>query len=104
MKRLIPVIRRSMGLRDRRVHWDADCMGRGMQTAQITLIIYYQIELDKLSIYETLTYSIPKMCWWICMRFCSILSRRLSLSSIVLLAAREERVDEEVEVLVCHRA
>jgi hypothetical protein len=57
------VIRRSVGSRDRRVHWDADSMGRGMWTAQILLIICYQIELDKLSIYETLTCSIPKMCW-----------------------------------------
>jgi hypothetical protein len=30
-------------------------MGRGLWTAQITLIICYQIELDKLNIYETLT-------------------------------------------------
>jgi hypothetical protein len=29
------------------VRWDADHMGRGLQTAQITLIICYQIELDK---------------------------------------------------------
>jgi hypothetical protein len=57
------VIHRSVGSRDRRVHWDADSMGRGMWTAQILLIICYQIELDKLSIYETLTCSIPKMCW-----------------------------------------
>jgi hypothetical protein len=46
------------------------------------VIICYQIELDKLNIYETLTCSIPKMCWWLCMRFCTILSRRLSLSSV----------------------
>jgi hypothetical protein len=44
------------------VHWDIDRMGRGMWTAQITLIICYQIELDKLNIYEALTCSIPKMC------------------------------------------
>jgi hypothetical protein len=36
---------------DRRVHWDMNRMRRGMWTAQITLIICYQIELDKLSIY-----------------------------------------------------
>jgi hypothetical protein len=30
-------------------------MGRGVQTAQIMLIICYKIELDKLNIYETLT-------------------------------------------------
>jgi hypothetical protein len=64
------------------------------------LIIYYQIELDKLSIYKTLTCSIPKMCWWLYMRFYIISSRRLLLSSGALsLAAREERVDDEVEVL-----
>jgi hypothetical protein len=85
------------------VHWDTDRMGRGLQTAQITLIIYYQIELDKLNIYETLTCSIPKMCWWLCMRFYIISSHYLSLSSAALSAMREERVDEEVEVLVCHR-
>jgi hypothetical protein len=52
-----------MGSRYHRVCWDADHMERGMQIAQITLIIYYQIELDKLNIYVTLTCSIPKMCW-----------------------------------------
>jgi hypothetical protein len=75
-------------------------MGRGIQTAQITLIICYQNELDKLNIYETLTCSIPKMCCSLCMRFCIILSRCLSISTAALLAAQEERVDEEVEVLV----
>jgi hypothetical protein len=79
-------------------------MGRGMWTAQITLINCYQIELDTLSIYETLTYIIPKMCWWLCMRFCIILSRCLSLSFVVLSAMQEERVDEEVEVLVRRQA
>jgi hypothetical protein len=63
------------------------------------LIICYQIELDKLNIYETLTCSIPKMCQWLYMRFCIISSRRL-FSSAALSAAREEQVDEEVEVLV----
>jgi hypothetical protein len=47
---------------DGRVHWDTTRMGRGMHTAQIALIICYQIELDKLNIYETLMCSIPKMC------------------------------------------
>jgi hypothetical protein len=59
-------------------------MGRGMWAAQITLIICYQIELDKLNIYETLTCSIPKMSWWLCMRFCTISSHCLSLSSTAL--------------------
>jgi hypothetical protein len=76
-------------------------MGRGLRTAQIMLIICSQIQLDKLNIYETLTCSIPKMCWWLCMRLCIISSRHLSLSSAALLAAREDRVDEEVEILVC---
>jgi hypothetical protein len=56
------VIRRSVGSRDHLVCWDTDHMEIGMQTARITLIICYQMELDKLSIYETLTCSIPKMC------------------------------------------
>jgi hypothetical protein len=73
-------------------------------TAQITLIICYQIELDKLNIYETFMCNIPKMCWWLCMTFYTISSRCMSLFSATLLAAREVRVDEEVEVLVCHRA
>jgi hypothetical protein len=34
----------------------------GPQTTQITLIICYKIELDKLSIYEILMCSIRKMC------------------------------------------
>jgi hypothetical protein len=55
------VIHRSMGSRDRRLRWDADRMGRGLQTAQIMLFICYQIELDKLNIYETIMCSIPKM-------------------------------------------
>jgi hypothetical protein len=76
-------------------------MGRGLWTTQNTLIICHQIELEKLNIYEILTCSIPKMCWWLCMRFCIISSRCLSLSSAALSDAREERVDEEVEVLVC---
>jgi hypothetical protein len=79
-----------MGSRDRWVRWDVDRMERGMQTAQIMLIVCYQIELDKLSIYETLTCSIPKMCWWLYIRFCIILSHCLPLSSAALLAAREE--------------
>jgi hypothetical protein len=83
------MIHQSVGSRDRRVRWDIDNMGRGMRTAQITLIICYQIELDKLNIYETLTCSIPKMCWWLCMRFCIISSRYLSLSSAALSAARD---------------
>jgi hypothetical protein len=82
------------------VHWDADLMGRGLWTAQIMLINCYQIELDKLNIYETLMCSIPKMYWWLCMRFCTISSCYLSLSSATLSAAREVRVDEEMEVLV----
>jgi hypothetical protein len=83
---------------------DADPMGRGLWSAQITVIICYQIELDKLNIYETLTCSIPKMCWWLCMRFCTILSHCLSLSSAALSGARELRVDEKVEVLVRRQA
>jgi hypothetical protein len=98
------VIQQSVGSRDHRVHSDADRMGRGMWTVQITLIICYQIELDKLNIYETITCSIPKMCWWLCMRFCIISSRYLSLSFATLSTAREERVNEKVEVLVRHRA
>jgi hypothetical protein len=78
-------------------------MGRGLLTAQIMLIIYYQIKLDKLNIYETLTYSIPKMCCWLCMRFCIISSHCLSLSSAALSVVREEQVDEEVEVLIRRR-
>jgi hypothetical protein len=103
-KRVIHVIHRSVGLRVRRVHWDVDHMGRGLRAAQITLIICYQIELDKLNIYETLTWSIPKMCWWLCMRFYIISSRCLSLSSAAASAVQDERVDEEVEVLVCRQA
>jgi hypothetical protein len=82
------------GVKGSQVCSDTDHMERGLWTAQITLIIYYQIELDKLNIYETLTCSIPKMCWWLCMRFCIISSCCLSLSS----AAQEEQVDEELEV------
>jgi hypothetical protein len=63
------VIRRSVGSRDHLVRWDADHIGRGMLTTQIMLIICYQIELDKLSIYETLTCGIPKMCYWLYARF-----------------------------------
>jgi hypothetical protein len=103
-KRNILVICRSMGSRVRRVCWNMDRMGRGPWTAQITLIICYQIELGKLNIYETLTCNIPKMCWWLCMRFCTISSHCLSLSSTALSTAREERVDEEAEVLVRRRA
>jgi hypothetical protein len=33
------------GSKDRRVCWDTDHMGRGLQTAQIVLIICNQIEL-----------------------------------------------------------
>jgi hypothetical protein len=54
-------------------------------------------------IYETLTCNISKMCWWLCMKFYIISSRRL-FSSAALSVAQEERVDEEVEVLVRHRA
>jgi hypothetical protein len=80
-------------------------MGRGSRIAQITLMILYQIELDKLSIYETLMCSITKMCWFICIRFCTTLSHCLSISSVAAVSTtRELRVDEEVEVLVCCRA
>jgi hypothetical protein len=68
------------------------------------LIICYQIELDKLILYEYLTCRIPKTCWWLCMRFCIILSRHLSLSSVVMSVVREEQVDKEVGVLVCRQA
>jgi hypothetical protein len=71
--------------------------GERLWTAQITLIICYQIELAKLNIYETLTYSIHKMC-------CTISFHCFSLSSTALSTAQELRVDEEVEVLVCHQA
>jgi hypothetical protein len=53
------------------VHWEANHIRRGLQTAQNMLITCYRIELDKLSIYETITYSILKMCCWLCMRFVS---------------------------------
>jgi hypothetical protein len=86
------------------VRWDADRMGSGTKTAQIMLINCYQIELDKLNLYETLTCSILKTCWWLHMRFCIISSRCLSLSSTALSAAQEERVDEKAEILVCGRA
>jgi hypothetical protein len=62
------------GVKGSPVRWDTEHMERGLRTAQITLIICYQIELDKLSIYETLICSIPKMWWWLCMRFCIISS------------------------------
>jgi hypothetical protein len=88
------VIHRTVWSKDHRVHWDIDRMGRGLRTTQITLIICYQIE----------SIVIPKMCWWLCMRFCIILSRCLSVSSAALLAVREEQEDEKVEVLVRHRA
>jgi hypothetical protein len=101
---IIPVIHRCVGSRDHQVHWDVDQLGRGLQTPQIMYIICYQIELDKLNIYETLTCSIPKMCWWLCMRFCIISSCCLSLSSAALLATQEERVDKKVDVLVHRRA
>jgi hypothetical protein len=84
------MIHQTVGSNDRWVCWDADRMGRGLRTAQITLIICYQIELDKLNLYETLMCSIPKMCWWLCIRFCIISSHCLSLSSASLSAAREE--------------
>jgi hypothetical protein len=61
--------------------------GRGLRIAQIMLIIFYQNELDKLNIYETLTCSIPKMFWWLCMRLCIISSRCLSLSSAAISVA-----------------
>jgi hypothetical protein len=80
-----------VGLKDRWVHWDADRMGRGMRIAQITaqimLIICYQIELDKLNINETLTYNFPKMCWFMWMRFCTISYLCLSLSSTAAVSA-----------------
>jgi hypothetical protein len=84
------MMHQTMGSKDHRVRWDADSIGRGLRTAQITLIIFYQIELDKLNSYETLTCSIPMMCWWLCMRFCIISSRRMSLYSAALSATREE--------------
>jgi hypothetical protein len=56
------VIHQSVGLRDHWMRWDADRMGRGMQTVQIMLIICYQIKLDKLNIYKILMCNIPKMC------------------------------------------
>jgi tRNA splicing ligase len=99
MKRIIHVIHRSVGSRDYQVRWDMNDMGKGMRTTQILLIICYQIELDKLNIYKTLTCSIPKMCWWLC----TISSRCLSLSSVALLAAQEEQLDDEVEGLVRRR-
>jgi hypothetical protein len=49
------MIHQSVGSRDHQMHWDTNRMGRGLRTAQITLIICYKIELDELSIYETLT-------------------------------------------------
>jgi hypothetical protein len=52
-KRLIPVIHQSVGSRDCQVHWDTDQMGSGLWTAQITLIICYQIKLDKLNTYDS---------------------------------------------------
>jgi hypothetical protein len=85
------------------MRWDEDRMAKGPGTAQITLIICYQIELDKLNLYKTHTCSIPKMCWWLWMRFCTISSRCLSLSSAALSASQELRVDEEVEVLIHRR-
>jgi hypothetical protein len=39
---------------------------------KIMLIICYQIKLDKLNIYEILMCSIPKMCWWLYMRLCTM--------------------------------
>jgi hypothetical protein len=59
MKRIIHVIHRSVRSRDYQVRWDMNDMGKGMRTTQILLIICYQIELDKLNIYKTLTCSIP---------------------------------------------
>jgi hypothetical protein len=47
-------------------------MGRGLCTAQITLIIYYQIKLDKLNICETFTCSISKMCWWLSLPYATL--------------------------------
>jgi hypothetical protein len=58
MKRIIHVIHRSVRSRDYQVRWDMNDMGKGMRTTQILLIICYQIELDKLNIYKTLTCSI----------------------------------------------
>jgi hypothetical protein len=85
--RVILVIRRSVGSRDHRVRWDVEHMGRGLWIIEIMLIICYQFELDKLNIYETLTCSIPKMCWWLCMTSNITSSRYLSLSSAALSAA-----------------
>jgi hypothetical protein len=80
----------------RMVEGSSGALGRGPygeRSADYTnyVIICYQIELDKLNIYKTLTCSILKMCWWLCMRLCIISSQRLSLSSAALsLVAREE--------------
>jgi hypothetical protein len=38
------MIHQSVGSSDRQVHWDVDRVARGLWTAQITLIICYQIE------------------------------------------------------------
>jgi hypothetical protein len=84
------VIHQTVGSKDHRVHWDVDRMGRGLWTAQIILIICYQIESDKLNLYETLMCNIPKMCRWLCMRFCIISSHCLSHFSIALSTEREE--------------
>jgi hypothetical protein len=37
-------------------------MGRGLQTIQNMLIIYYKIELDKLNIYEKLLRAVSLRC------------------------------------------
>jgi hypothetical protein len=55
------MICRSVGSRDCWVRWDTTHMRRGLQIGEISFIICYQIELDKLNIYETLMCSIPKM-------------------------------------------
>jgi hypothetical protein len=100
-KKIVHVICQNVGSSDCLVHWDTDRIERGIWTTQITLIICYQIELDKLSILR-LTCSIIKMCCWLCTRFWIKSSCHLYLSFVALpLATWEERVDEEVEVVCC---
>jgi hypothetical protein len=86
------MIHRTVGSKDRRVHWDANHMGRGLYIAQITLIIYYQIELDKLNLYETLMCSIPKMCWWLCIPSLQIFDQPINLCLKLLLLGQVDIV------------
>jgi hypothetical protein len=65
---------------NRGIERSSGALGHGLyKERHIMLIIYHQIELDKLNLYETLMCSIPKMCWWLCMRFYIISSRCMSL-------------------------